>query len=347
MRRTKRVLGWPALLALAALGLVSCEWPMDDFDLDGVGDFEIIPDGNPTWTGGGGWGWTDITPRNDLAAAAASDFRFVAVGKDILVSEDASQWRTAVADSTLAWEDVIWTGRSFIAVGSNKIMISDSGLVWETAWSGVENGHLLSIASYGNRIVACGWQSSPSTGLVLVSGDGIAWEEQSIAGPADWWTITKVVTAGSNGFLAVGINGDSQTQLVMRSADGGTWTLDTVSVKVIRDIVWDGARYVAASDSQLFLVSADASTWITIPETPVSMVLGSTSLAWSGSEYLCLRWGRVSHSTDAWVWQSTLTLQNWMSGRRVRWCRDRFLLFGRDLLSSSPDGVVWQTLTLP
>jgi len=213
--------------------------------------------------------WTSRTSGTtlDLYGIAANDTHLVVVGDDgvILRSSDGSTWEDvspAGFISNIRFNDVLWTGSEFIAVGqdfygvvedNNKwegvIYTSTTGQTWTPAYEiNLPDTELNGIAYDGSSTVVTVGESAT---ILYRSGAG------------DWTSVNTDITAthvlqdvayGSGSFVLVGhstdpsFNGDVE---VRSSTDGLTWTdysADTglASWKDFREIEFVGGAFYAS-----------------------------------------------------------------------------------------------------
>ena len=120
-----------------------------------------------------------------------------------------AQWTVANSGVTEGLKSVIWSGRQYVVVGYNGVILtSGDGINWIPRSSGVtpnvygETPTLFSVAWTGEMFIVVG-----DDGLVLSSPDGISWES-SFAGEYEGacpnlysvaWTGTQLVAVGKIG----------------------------------------------------------------------------------------------------------------------------------------------------
>ena len=199
------------------------------------------PDG-VTWHAVGG---TAALAAADLMAAAAGPAGYVVVGSQmtdaglapagIWYSANLSDWSIASGTgSSGQMLAVAATANGFTAVGTANhqpaVWVSRDGKTWaltdlSPAGAVLRQVAALSEPGLGSRIVVAG-SNAAGTPLVLVSADGgTTWQvgELPEAGPS---AAVTALTAGEDGFIAVGVTGARGDQQLVEwtSPDGSVWS---------------------------------------------------------------------------------------------------------------------------
>lgn len=234
-------------------------------------------------------------------AVALGAGRLLAVGSNGKIwtsGVPAIDWRAARSplDSTL--QDVAaWDARRAVAVGDRGAVIvsGDGGQRWTRvaaplskvankllqvvaipgggAWAVGEAGAVLKSADYGHSWVRARAEQDIAWNGVAVQGErvwlvgefgnisfsdngGASWKQQS--SPARGSLMAVAFRDAMSG-IAVGVDG-----VVLATSDGGaSWTRRPLAAKDhLYDVVWDGARWLAAGDKGLVAAAApDAADW--------------------------------------------------------------------------------------
>lgn len=165
--------------------------------------------------------WTAVesaaADHRNLYAVAWGDPGFVAVGprSTLIHSPDGREWTRAdlVVDS--GFDDVVWTGERYVAVGApirylydTAVAVSTDGVAWELIPEAFED-RLLALTFTGDHVVGVGLD-----GAIATSPDGLTWTPQQ-SGTEQY--LGDVVWTGRE-LLAVGGGGT-----VLTSPDGHTW----------------------------------------------------------------------------------------------------------------------------
>ncbi len=173
------------------------------------------------------------------------------VGRGLATSSDGVTWTPRIIPTTLALEDVFWTGSQFIAVGSSgTIITSPDGVTWTQRTSGTTVA-LLGVAASPLVTVVVG-----ASGTILSSPDGVVWDSRTSGSR----TLRRVAWTG-NEFVAVGGSGTA-----VRSVDGVSWTVQPTPFSDVlfgsepfnlNDAVWTGpgARLVVVGTRGLVATS--------------------------------------------------------------------------------------------
>jgi hypothetical protein len=222
--------------------------------------------------------------------------------------------------------------------------------VWNTTlWTSASKAaNLSSMAASDSVMVAVGWRSEDSTGIIITSRDGDTWTPQT-SGTKSF--LHSVAWTGSR-FVAVGGPTDkvSGSTTILTSPDGTAWTPHDVGMtNVLFSVEWTGSQLVAVgglprndSGSAIILTSPDGETW-TARESGVSgegELLGD--VAWTGSRFVAVGYpGIVLTSPDGVTWTSreSGTAQNLPS---LAWTGGRLVAVGDSgTILTSPDGETW------
>ena len=299
-----------------------------------------------TSTDGVGWTTRTSPTSAYLYGVAWLNDRFVAVGEvgTILTSVNGIDWVQMTASSSFALSSVAWNGQTgggalYIATGYSTVFTSTDAVTWtevatpppgfndSVAWGGGSANCFVAVGSdnhifsspdgenwtrrflatapttaqlslnevvwTGTRFVAVGQQ-----GTILVSDDGLSWN--MIASGAD----LNGVTHDGSRFIAFGNNGR-----VAISSDAASWEYRHTGddAHYLRDLAWDGTRYVAVGQTYS-LYSTDLSSWHASWEGATSV---DTAVIWDGSQFVrtgdgIMTWDTISYysgtSDPDWAW---------------------------------------------
>jgi len=238
----------------------------------------------------------------------------------------ADPWAVVNTTAATNLEQVIWTGKEFVAAGGNVVVNSPDGLNWTA--HGVGNGKmsLLSVAYNGKEYVVVG-----ANGAIASSPDLNFWQSHETGAVRKF---SLVVWTG-NKFFALGDVGAKAF-----SPDGVTWTLGPSSGNVYYTHgVWSGTQLVLGSAKNLF-ISSDAEN--------VSLAKGNVGamhdVAWGRNLFVAVGDTKngvmVSADGASWAAQNP-GLKNILYG--VTWTGQQFVAVGEaGTIISSPDGTVWK-----
>lgn len=303
---------------------------------DGGQFFALGTDGVAmTSTDGQNWSSQTITPTTTYSGAVAASGQIVIVGDHGTITSApvaAGPWIERTAGAREWLHDSVWTGTSFVAVGtSGTIRTSADGIVWTTQTSGTTT-HLNGVTWTGSRLVAVG-----DAGTVLTSPDGSAWTQRSSGTTrplfAVTWTGSQVIAVGARG-------------AVTSSLDGLSWSGTTITGSPnLRSIAASGAQIIAAGDGGAVYTFA-GSSW-TARSTGISDDLAS--VATNGTVAIAAgQGGRVitsSSSLTVWTARTSPFSGQQTSGMHdLRWTGSEFVMAGHGVSFSHPQGVVMNSL---
>ena len=234
---------------------------------------------NPYWTP------TSPLPGNlTLYNVYWDGAEFVAVGElgTILTSADGSTWTAQDAGLSVDLNDITKGGATYMAIGWGGVLLTSNDKVTWTAQSTGTNDRIRAIAYGGTRFVAVG-----DNGVALYSDDaGITWT--SVDPDASGMPLLDVIWDGNRGqFIAVGGSSSRNTGLILTSADGITWTSQTVGTKILYAVASAGlTSYVAVGDSGKIYRSSNSSTWTAAASPAVNRRLND--IIYDGTEYVAV-----------------------------------------------------------
>lgn len=301
-----------------------------------VGDLGAVytsPDGKD-------WESHALKSGDHFKALAQGGGRFAAVGylaaeqmSGFLSSRDGRTWTTRPHAKYVGLHDILWTGRSFVAVGdSGTILTSADGEAWTRAVSGTRRD-LLKVAQGDSLLMAVG-----DSGTVTTSRDGQTWTVQSTGRTFD---LHKVAYGGGR-FVAAGAMVASRSYGVLLSSDGAVWSESRVPAHLY-SLRWVKDRFLA-SGLQEFFQSRDGETWERRPTEAFSSLQDwvHTGRHWVGVG----TYGAVIRSEDG----ENFTLPNppvtWKDLDAVAWGSGQFVAVGAEgEIVVSPDGHRWERST--
>jgi hypothetical protein len=211
--------------------------------------------------------WTGIAFGNGVFVAVT------AAAVSIMSSPDGINWTFPAFPSTPSnWNDVIFAGGQFVAVGIGKIMTSSDGMTWtlQTLPAGPPATTNWAALAYGNGTYVC--VANTGTGdRTMSSPDGINWTSHPAAAALTWSSLSF----GNNMFIAGAASGLPTTNTIMTSTDNGvTWTQQThPSLPGVGRITWMGTEWLGQPSSQAasgpwpLLHSTDGINWTLTTET--------------------------------------------------------------------------------
>jgi hypothetical protein len=312
---------------------------------------------------------------------------FVAVGQDnsqgvplVLISADGVSWAVSpYRDEQLA--SVEYGGGVFTAVGScGTIITSADGIIW-TRWTLGFTAHLNKAAFGSGRFVSVGsggaiftspegtsWTQRVSgtskdlaaityakdifvaagaEGTLLTSADGIDWTARSSGTTSDLLTVAY----GNGVFIAAG------TGVILRSADGSTWTITALNDKfndtyILSGAAWDGQKFVVVGNylrslGGVLFTSADGTDWSSRNLDAAGVVFTSGIAYGDGfSVIVGLTGMAVSRDLITWVVPSFDISPAPVSGTDITYANGTFVAIGNRVFISH-DATTWTTKVLP
>lgn len=258
-----------------------------------------------------------VATNGTLYIAAASN--------GIWTSTTLQAWQrvSLPANASYLYDDVIWDGNQFIAVGFG-IVTSPDGSNWTVRVAPNSTDEWYSIAHANGAYIAVGLDGT----RVLYSADSIAWTSQATglhpAGGGDSYELSGI---GSNGtdFVADGEHypsvGASSSDVVLTSPDGKTWTQATLPAAGLytqprlNNVAWGAGVYVVGGSFGIY-TSNDGTNWTahalidqSNPSAPVRFVFGR--IQWLNNRFVAAgfsqsvngRFIATFESTDGITWQ--------------------------------------------
>ncbi len=249
----------------------------------------------------------------------------------------------------LACALVLISGCNFFG-GGGGTADSNAGIAWQLVRTGgglespagTTGEPLLSVAWGDGRFVAVGREST-----ILHSDDGTSWTAAS-QNP-DLWVF--VVASGDSRFIGIAWDAPRGVNIIAHSTDGDIWErgpeieLDG-DARWLRDIAWDGRRFVAVGDMGSIMHSADGESWTNASTTATEERL--FGVVWNGSHFVAVgNNGTTVHSADGdrWTEASATGTEEWLQA--VTWGDGRFVAVGRGgTIIHSADGATWKAASV-
>lgn len=221
-----------------------------DSGLAAVGDQGTILTSNDGQT----WARRDPGSMADLKTVAWSGRELLAAGytpaplgpapkPEVLISTDGNTWqKVTVADGTMPFERIVWTGSEFLAGGYGQISASTDGRTWitgkveyPTTYPSVPSLPLVwkAIASNGTTSIAVGrfCEGTLCGGLQATMTAGTSWKCGESWLPCDpynlYWGGKHFLLLGS---IARGYRGGRS--LLLASSDGSSWAGGAIKQRV-------------------------------------------------------------------------------------------------------------------
>ena len=288
--------------------------------------------------------WTLRNPlptNSNLSGVAYGNGVYVAVGSGggIISSTNGSDWTARNSSSANRLNDVAWGKDKFVVVGDGgTILTSPDGVTWTSQNTGSIQ-FLLSVAWADTEFLVTATDAN-SNEKILSSSDGITWRIKR-----SYW-INGYVNSfhyANHNLFAYDTYGGSHLLF-----NGTNW-IDTLiltndSTRVfLKDIAWDGNRYIGISDGwAIIFTSPDGTTWTKqLYDTSTTLL----SLFIINDLYVAVGFKNsmisVLTSSNATSWtKKTSPISSAI--KTVAYAQNQFVAVG-DLgaVYSSPDGETW------
>jgi hypothetical protein len=289
------------------------------------------------FTSATGSDWTDRSPTEhgpSYEEVIWDGTQFIAVGElgHIVTSSDGVTWTTRTSGSDL--QSVIWDGSRFIAVGDQgKVLTSSNGETWTYDGSGDGQDFLLDIAWSGSKY-AVGAQS------YIYVFDPSGWSNGQWLGSTS--STNGMMWSGTQ-FVGVGWGGAGAT--TWTSPDGNTFEYHEPGLgqqSVLEDVAWNGIdQYLAVGYYGHIISSPDGETWSPEVSNTSNNLYGMT---YGGGQYVAVgAAGTIVTSTDGSDWSvrdSTLSTNDYLFD--VVFTGTDYVAVGASgRILTSDDGVVW------
>lgn len=176
---------------------------------DGTNQILRSNDNGATWIpvaeNGGFWQSVASDGEGNLVAVATfGAYRFASS------NDYGGSWTLIAGPQASYWNDVTWTGTSFVAVsydGAKQIATSPDGATWTLRDSPALSPASFSAVAYGDGFLLA--VSDGSSDFIVSDDDGATWELYGDATPQSGWF---GLGYGNGYFLAVALNGTNRVQ---------------------------------------------------------------------------------------------------------------------------------------
>lgn len=287
---------------------------------------------------------------------------------NIYFSPDGVDWSEHSLDASVIFNDIIWTGSKYMAVGSSFYTSTD-GVNWKEN-SFVSGGWANSLALDDSQFIAVGLN-----GLLLSSPDGVDWKEQRTGDTVSsyndiLWDGNEYSVVGSNGIFksedgiswskielmdALWLNSiaKSDTTYVavgshnVVSYDGKDWEVfDTDGNVFLNGVAWLNGEFIAVGALGAIYSSPDGIDWTKrLLETDIDI----QDITWNGVQYVAVGFNYINSpkvlltSSDGETWvEHSPGIDDWLYLYSVTWGNGIFVAVGDNgLIISSPDGINW------
>lgn len=324
--------------------------------------------------------WVDITYGNGRFVAIADSSSMAAYSLDGISWTKSNlpanyEWSsigygqglfyvTSLGDAAASSTDgLVWTLRDASTASLNVTATAKdtiSGTYAET--STLTSGTWTSVLYDGTRFLAVGYDGS--SGLYATSTNGTSWTNGTLPTVSGSFEYTAVAYNGSNQYVAI-IGGSGGTRNIAYSADGATWTGQTLALTANaywKDMVYGAGRYIAIrGDSSAVNYSTNGTSWTNAAVTSGSSEMSAIAYGQiSGVDYFVTVAGYStgsqvsSYSTNGGVtWTSGNTLPSSDFWADVTFGDGKFVAVAGGTTNTttkaaySTNGTTWTAATLP
>jgi photosystem II stability/assembly factor-like uncharacterized protein len=195
---------------------------------------------------------------------------------------------------------VLYTGSSWLAVGTRGIVLQRIAGVWEQTYA-LPYGDLTGIA-YNPATPS--WVVIGTEGLIARSDDFVIWSIINTGATQTLRSIEHYGTQGATKHVAVGDNG-----IILYSLDDGvTWLINnTVTTQNLKSVKYLNDQWIAVGDRGTILVSPDAMNWTSYYSGYKYNLADITFI--NNQYYIVGNKGSILESNDLGRWASRLSNQ--------------------------------------
>ncbi|BDG02861.1 IPT/TIG domain-containing protein [Anaeromyxobacter oryzae] len=299
-----------------------------------------------------GIGWTSQTaPTTDSftavgaspSLAVATTFPYSGSQSALLTTPDGVDWTPRVPGIS-PFNDVLFAGGRFVAVGSYRSATSADGVDWDT--SGTVPGIPDAVVHTGTAYAAVGTDGN-GAGAFFTSADGLAWSMRS----ADH-ELVGLARRPSDGLL-VAVGSDVAR---VSADDGATWSLHLLTPNIwenypFLDVAWSSSAsafvaLVKVAANQDAYRSSDGTAWTRVGSVPCYGGLAASASGLLVATGSSLTGNCIATSDDD---GATWTSRTPPAGGRIQkafWVGGQFVGVGvSGAIATSPDGIAWTQRT--
>lgn len=313
---------------------------------DGKGLLAAVGEDGRIKTSQGGIKWVgrESGTVESLNSIAYGNGKFIAVGEGVIAaSTDGINW---APKSSLSLNSVVWNVDKFYAVGKfGTILSSPDGETW-TKVEINSSETLNDIYSYDNKLAVVG-----DKGGFYSTSDGTNWNMASISSDSSikniCWNGAKFVASSDNGNIVTSMDGTSWAWVSLEASLGVKTTEVNGTSKGllqlgsgIKDICWDGKRFVAVGYNGTIYTSDSGTKWAKVNSSTSNNL---EAVIFTGSTYFIVGSnGTLLQSKDL-VSIITTNLNNIdQTLNSVVWGKNKFVIVGNSgTILTSYDGELW------
>jgi hypothetical protein len=245
-------------------------------------------------TPGDHWQERDSPVNTALCGVTYGGGSFVAVGSNgvVITSSNGTRWTSQTTRRMTSFRGVAYGNGAFVVVGvGGTIITSIDAISWASEFSGTTESLFACIYSNGS-FVAVGDNET-----IITSPAGSILTRQSLGGPNP----LLGVAYGNGTFVAVGLAGT-----ILTSTDAATWVpVDSGTTTDLNGIAYGAGTFVAIGDAGAILTSPDGATWTTQSSGKTNSLTG---IAYGYGVFVAVGGGRtLLVSSDGVIWASRST----------------------------------------
>jgi hypothetical protein len=256
---------------------------------------------------------------------------------------------------------VCWGNNKFVAISSNgetnnRVIVSDDGINWSPATSGVENNNWISVCWGYDKFCAIA-NAGVTSNLIMISRNGMDWTP--ISRNERNWSWSTIVW-GYDKFLVSAVPNSGGQFLV--SPDGINWTPVRYDKDGATGLAWGNNRFIAVtntgSPSRIYTSVAAGgrqagANWHVAVALTTPALNSWTSVCWGNNIFIAVAnsgtGNRIMRSSDGTTWTSVVSPADsgWSS---VTFGNNRFVAVAttgtvKIMYSTDNTGTSWVALT--
>jgi hypothetical protein len=255
---------------------------------------------------------------------------------------------------------VCWGNNKFVAISSNgltnnRVIVSDDGINWSPATSGVENNNWISVCWGYDKFCAIA-NAGETSKRIMISRDGMHWTPIS-RNERNWsWT---TIAWGYDKFVVFAVPNPG---LGIVSPDGINWSVVRYDKDGITGLTWGNDRFIAVtsagSPSRIYtsvaaLARQAGANWHVAVSLTTPALNSWTSVCWGNNIFIAVAnsgtGNRIMRSSNGTTWASVISPADsgWSS---VTFGNNRFVAVAttgafKIMYSTDNTGTSWQALT--
>lgn len=308
--------------------------------------------------------WTRINlEKGSIISACDNGNIIVAVRCDWLEGKMIN--RALVSTDGLDWKEinvnigqyVVWNGKEFVAIGTEKIARSKDGLNWMVKDNPYKDKVFKSIrnVSYLNgKYIAVGGYLDGNTlithAAIFTSEDGEKWKKSIVKE----YVVQDVIYNGKK-YVAVGYSArvkihenkkEENDGIILISDDGYTWKEQSKNIPNLYSVAWNGEQFVAlgqnGTEGIIVMRSTNAVDW-TKNTIGIDRWIRLNDTIWDGKQFIAVGTKCfILTSTDGMSWVKKKTPADEDELEKNIFFKEKYIVLGGSgLIMASQDGEKW------